>query len=267
MKTVLLLVHADAGQEARLQAALDLTRALEGRLICVDVTPIPDFAGDIGGAAQAMILEEEREAETINRTALEARLAGEGVAWDWIDATGDFTQCLMRQTGLADVIVVNCKRDTMMGADPRGVVASVVSQASCPVVAVPDDARGFNPNLPALVAWDGSEPCMAALRASVPLLRLARSVTLFVVEDGAARVPPVEAAAAYLSRHDIHATIEQVAADGATPDALILTACEAAGVGYCVMGAFGHGRLREELFGGVTRRMLDAAELPLVLGR
>jgi len=208
---------------ARLQAALDLTRALEGHLTCVDVTPIPDFAGDIGGAAQAMILEEEREAETINRVALDARLAGEGVAWDWIDATGDFTQCLMRQAGLADVIVVNCKRDTMMAVDRRGVVASVVTQASCPVIAVPDDARGFNPNLPALVAWDGSEPCMATLRASVPLLRLAQSVTLFVVEDGPTRAAPVEAAAAYLSRHDVHATIEQVAADGATPDALITT--------------------------------------------
>lgn len=37
MKTVLLLGHNDAGQEARLQAALDLTRALSGHLICVDI--------------------------------------------------------------------------------------------------------------------------------------------------------------------------------------------------------------------------------------
>lgn len=51
MKTLLLLVHDDAGQEARLQAALDLTRALDGHLTCVDIAPIPVFAGDLGVTA------------------------------------------------------------------------------------------------------------------------------------------------------------------------------------------------------------------------
>lgn len=267
MKAVLLLVHDDAGQEARLQAALDLTRAVEGHLTCVDITPIPEFAGDMGGAVQAMMLEAEREVETANRATLEQRLAGEEVAWDWIDVTGVFTQGLLREAGLADVIVLNCKRDTVMKPEARGVVASVVTEGACPVLAVPDSARGFNPNLPAIVAWDGSAPCMATLRASVPLLSLAQTVTLLVVDDGAARGAPAEAAAVYLSRHGVHAVIEHVASDGAKPDALILTACAAQGAGYCVMGAFGHGRLREELFGGVTRRMLDAGELPLLLGR
>jgi nucleotide-binding universal stress UspA family protein len=33
-----------------------------------------------------------------------------------------------------------------------------------------------------------------------------------------------------------------------------------------VMGAYGHSRAREALFGGVTRAMLTACNLPLVLG-
>jgi nucleotide-binding universal stress UspA family protein len=32
------------------------------------------------------------------------------------------------------------------------------------------------------------------------------------------------------------------------------------------MGAYGHGRLTEALFGGVTRRMLAESSIPLVLG-
>jgi nucleotide-binding universal stress UspA family protein len=266
MKTVLLLVHDDAGQEARLQTALDLTRGLNGHLTCVDVTPVTSFAGDVDGAAQAMILREERRVEAINKTTLQTRMAGEEVAWDWIDVTGDFTRCLMQEAGLADLIVVNCKRDTLFSIEPRGVVAQVVTQARCPVVAAPDNVRGFDVGGPALVAWDGSAPIMATLRASVPLLKLARSVCLFTVEDGG-QGAPAEAAAAYLSRHGVHADIERVRAEGQRPDAWILEACAARGARYCVMGAFGQGRLREELFGGVTRRMLDAAELPLVLGR
>lgn len=266
MKTVLLLVHDDAGQEARLQAALDLTRALNGRLTCVDVTPVAMFAGDVDGAAQAMILAEERKVEAANRIALNARMGREEVSWDWIDTTGDVTRCLMREAGLADLIVVNCKRETLLSIEPRGVVAQVVTQARCPVIAVPDHIRGLDVSGPVLVAWDGSPPNMAALRASVPLLKMAESVCLFAVEDGG-RGAPAEAAAAYLSRHGIHAEIERVRAEGVKPDVLILTACAARGVSYCVMGAFGHGRLTEELFGGVTRRMLDAAEAPLLLAR
>jgi nucleotide-binding universal stress UspA family protein len=32
------------------------------------------------------------------------------------------------------------------------------------------------------------------------------------------------------------------------------------------MGAYGHSRIREALFGGVTRRMLTTSALPLILG-
>lgn len=265
MKTVLLLVHDDAGQEARLQAALDLTRALNGRLRCVDVTPIADFAGDYDGAAQAMILTEERTAEAANRIAIETRLTHEQTPWDWIDAIGDIAQCLMREAGLADLIVVNCKRDRLLNVEPRGVVSDVATQARCPVLAVPDNVRGVDVTGPVVVAWDGSPPVMATLRAAAPLLKLAASVELVTVGDHEGA--PAEAAAAYLSRHDIHATVRRIAAGGDKPDAQILEACAATGAGYCLMGAYGHGRLREELFGGVTRRMLDAAQLPLLLGR
>jgi nucleotide-binding universal stress UspA family protein len=265
MKTVLLLVHDDAGQEARLQAALDLTRALGGHLRCVDVTPLHTFIGDYDGAAQAMLLAEERVAEAANRIAIETRLAHEQTPWDWVDATGDMAQCLTREAGLTDLLVLNCKRDRLLEVEPRGAVSVVVTEARCPVVAVPDKARGLDAAGPVVVAWDGSPPVMATLRAATPLLKQAASVTLLTV--GEPEGVPAEAAAAYLSRHDIHADIRRVPAGGGKPDVQILEACAAIGARYCVMGAYGDGRLKEELFGGVTRRMLDAEEIPLLLGR
>jgi len=266
MKTVLLLVHQDEGQEARLQAALDLVRALDGHLKCLDVTPVVVFLGDDGGVAQAMVQAEQQKLEAANRIALTSRLTHEGVAWDWSDSRGDMAECLLAQAGLADVLVINCKRNSFMQIEPRAMASSVVLAARCPVVAVPDEARGFDVGGHALVAWDGSAPAMAALRGAAPLLRRAGSVALFTVEDSA-KGAPAEAAAAYLSRHGVHATIERVPARGQRTDVLILQACADQHVSYCVMGAYGHGRLREDLFGGVTRGMLDAARLPLVLAR
>jgi nucleotide-binding universal stress UspA family protein len=268
MKTVLLLMHEDSGQEARLQAALDITRALEGHLKCVDVTPLPLFVGDTDGLAQGLILMDARQAESTNRTVVETRLAYEEAPWDWIDSTGDMAGCVLREAGLADLIVVNCTRDTFLALDPRGVASTLAADARCPIMAVPDTVRGLDVNGPVVIAWDGSEPVMATLRASAPLLKLAASVHLFSVEEGSSDpdAVPAEAAAAYLSRHDIHVGVHRVKALGRTPDSLILEECAARGARYCLMGAFGHGRLREELFGGVTRRMLDAAQLPLLLG-
>lgn len=47
MKTIFLLVHDDEGQEARLLAALDLTRDVSGHPACLDVTvpPVPLILG------------------------------------------------------------------------------------------------------------------------------------------------------------------------------------------------------------------------------
>ena len=87
MKNILLLVHDDQGQEARLQVALDLTRAFGGHLSCLDVTILPALVGDYYGGATggAMLLAEESDRETRNKAALEARLAHEDVSWDWQD--------------------------------------------------------------------------------------------------------------------------------------------------------------------------------------
>src|SRR3546814_20270436 len=83
MKNVLLLVHDDSGQEARLQCALDLTRALSGHLFCMDVVKVPVLVGaEFGEAqAQAMLLEDTRETEAANDRKIKARLTDEDIAW------------------------------------------------------------------------------------------------------------------------------------------------------------------------------------------
>ncbi len=103
------------------------------------------------------------------------------------------------------------------------------------------------------------------MRAVVPLLALAQSVTL--VEVGVVTGSPSEEAAAYLSRHGIHPRIMRTGLTQGTVARTLLEICSDQRASYCVMGAYGHSRVRETLFGGVTRRMLADSPLPLVLGR
>lgn len=263
MKNVLLLVHDDEGQEARLQTALDLVRALDGHLRCIDVTvpPVP-LGGPYDVTGEAMLLQMAREREDENKAKLEARVAAEGVSWDWIDATETIANAVLEAAALADVIVVNRKLDEAGHPDMRDIASRIVMHARKPVIAVPEKLNRFEFER-ALVAWDGQAACAAAMRDCVPLLALAEDVEIFAVRDGSQQAEPAEAAE-YLSRHGIHAEI-RIIEDGLTPaDALIEREAIDWQADFIVMGAYNHGRLAE-MFGGVTKRLLTRAKVPLVM--
>ncbi len=264
MKTVMLLVHDDAGQEARFQVALDVTRALEGHLKCLDVSMMPVLVNDDAGIGEAILLADEREREGKNRVRLEKRLAKELVPWDWTDATGLMDLQLETDSALADLIVVNRQLDSFPVPDMRALASGVVLRSGKPILAVPDTAIGLNVNGRVLVCWDGSACSSAALRAAVPLLRLAEAVVLLEVEEDG-RPSNVEDAAEYLSRHDIHALVHRRHPLTMTPAGAIRDEIRREDVDYVVMGGFSHLRFTEALFGGVTRMMLTESPVPVFM--
>lgn len=265
MKNVLVLIHEDAGQEARLQVALDLVRALGGHLLCVDVAQAPVVMDDVYGTrAWSTLLEDEKAREAGNRRRIEARLAREDVSWTWVDAQGDMAGELVAQSRLADVIVVNRGLDRAAQPDMRAVAGQVVISSDRTVIAVPDSARGFASAGHALVAFDGSAEAATALQAATPLLRLAGKVTLVDIAGGP-DTGRVEEAAAYLSRHEIHPVVVGWHPGAATIADLLLDGVDVLKADYVVMGGFGHSRLVEAVFGGVTRQMLGECPVPLVL--
>ncbi len=264
MKTVLLLVHDDEGQEARLQAALDATRALDGHLTCLHVTEFRPIVGDAYGMpGSVMLLEVTKEMEAENREKIEKRLASEDVPFDWIEMTSALGPAIEQAADLADLIVVNGALPNYFQPEVRRLVERLVTKTRKPLLAV-RDANGFRPADPVLVAWDGSDPASAALRAAVPLLRMSELVTIFQVDDGRDR-NSIEAAE-YLSRHGITSDIirERATSDDSVPS-LILSELESGRFGWSVMGAFSKSRFRQALFGGTTRQMLKEAPVPLLI--
>lgn len=263
MKNVLLLVHDDPGQEARFQVALDLTRALSGHLTCLDVTPIALLLNEGTYTAPAIIIDQaDQEAE--NKVRLRRRLTAEDVIWSWKDVRGDFVPTVLDAAATADVVVLNRRLDSSAVPDMRAITSHILTKCSALVVAVDETCRSLDLKMPALVAWDGSKEAMHALQQALPLLSRAASVNIFQVgEIGDDHIPAADAAS-YLSRHGIKPDI-QIAEDGHDAAEAIRAAISRLGAGYCIMGAFGHGRLREALFGGVSRDMLTTAPVPLML--
>ena len=265
MKNVLVLIHDDAGQEARFQAALDLTRTLSGHLTCLDVAWMPQFISDFDGSSgAAIVLADERVRETGNRGTLEQRLQIESVSWDWIDTVGGFSACLKRAADLTDLIVVNRKLDDSWAPDMRGVAGDILVATNKPIVAVPGEARSFDTSGKVLIAWNGSPAAAAALRAATPLLLHAGEVEIVEIVDSATSTTAQDAAT-YLSRHGIHPMIRQVAHDKHSLAVTLLDICRGGDYAYVVMGGFDHRRFSEAIFGGVTRKMLTESPIPMFL--
>lgn len=266
MKTILLLAHDDEGQEARLQAALDLTRAMAGHLTCLDViVPPTALAYDYTGFGTAALLEDERERETANRSRLEERLAREDVTWNWHEATGYMEESIEAEAGLADIVVLSSRLAEAEPTSLRQLAGHVAEKAKRPVLAVPAHAKGFDVTGPVLIAWDGSREADEALREAVPLLKLSDEVVLFDLDrpEGAFAA---SSAAAYLSRQDVHARVEVAPRKpGELVYTRLLEAASRIGASYIVMGAFGHAPAVESVFGGVTRSMLASSDVPLLL--
>ena len=131
------------------------------------------------------------------------------------------------------------------------------------MLAVPKGAPLLAFDKPVVVAWDGGHESAAALRASIPLLRLAGAVHLLTVREKSDDYPAADAAS-YLSRHGIHAECHEAEPKGSISATIEAFASEI-GAGLIVMGLFGKSRLRELLLGGVSRALLDRSRLPLLL--
>jgi nucleotide-binding universal stress UspA family protein len=252
------LVHADASPagSVRLETGLSLARMTGGHVTLLVDTPVTRFvAVDAMGAgtiAAEALQEAVAEDDALARR-IDAHLAREDVPCDVLRAEAEAIDALADAARLADVVVAS--RRSALAADlPLAV--------RCPVLALNEDEPLCFPLERVVIAWDGGVEAAQALRGAVPLLAGAE-VTVVTVEDAPTPFPATDALA-YLSRHGVRAELQVVRRAGAVEDTL---AREMALLRpqLLVMGAFGHSRLREMLFGGVTRHFLDRGDGPALL--
>jgi nucleotide-binding universal stress UspA family protein len=253
------LVHAEAGQaaSARIETALSLARMTGGHVTLLVDTPVTQFiAVDAmgGGTVAAEAIQEAVAEDDAFARRIEAHTARGDVPCDLLRAEADPIDALADAARLADVAVV--ARSAVIAGD-------LPLATRCPVLAVNEAAPLCFPLDRVAIAWDGSAEAAYALRCAVPLLAGAGEVIVLTVEDVPAQFPATDALS-YLARHGVSAELQVVQRVGSVEDTLARE-LELNRAQLLVMGAFSHSRLREFLFGGVTRRFLEAAQGPALL--
>jgi nucleotide-binding universal stress UspA family protein len=245
-------------------------------LYVVDLPPPDVFYGfpsafmDVQRAED--VIERMRAARMEEAATVEAkfrdRLRRDGLAGEWRVVEGDTGEVLALHGRYADLTILGQPDPTAAG---RPIMLSVGTLMACgrPLLVVPYagsfEALGTN----VLVGWNATAEAARAVNDAIPLLRKAKKVTVLSINPrrgigGDGDVPAADIAL-HLARHGITAeAAHTVATDIPEGDALLSYAADI-GADLLVCGMYGHSRMRELAFGGVTRALLTEMTLPVFM--
>ncbi len=284
IRTILVPVDGSKASGAALDLAFAVGRLFKAHVDVLFVKPDPKNAVPMlgEGMSGAMIEEMLEQAE---RDAV-AQAAGAHALFDGrtraaevpvVDSPPgpDALSASWRETeGREDEIVgrLGQVRDLSVVARPLGVETATADQTfnaalyetGKPVLVAPPRAPAELGRRVA-VAWNGSAEATRAVTAAMPFLRRAEAVTLLVGENDEDGDTGVADLASYLSWHGVAATPRVFAIDGRSVAEALMAECAVVDCDLLVMGAYTHSRMWEVILGGVTRRVLETAELPVLM--
>lgn len=264
-----ILIHADLSETManRTQNALEIGRYFGSHLHFVISSPYQQFIATdpFGGVylaqeqlAQAQLKDAELEQSL-------ARVLSENeVPWNITIADGTALNTLSQIASLSDLVLVSLGARDKKGRTEWTLAADLAMTVPVPVLALPSDNKLIDLQGSVMIAWNGSPQAARALRAAVPLMKQSQNIVMVQVgacEEGL----PAEDALRYLSRHNIHAELRLLDAEKGSHADLLVAAANDISAELVVMGVFGRSMLRETLFGGVTKKLLERGPAPLLL--
>lgn len=269
---ILTHVEVEPSAEPRLQLAADLADQFGAALIGVaaEIFEPPTSAAAMGYVdgetlvAEASAVQEDlRLAETKFDAVAQTVAAGS----DFRSGVGLPAELVAQQARSADLIVCGPRHADRWGLHNHADPGDVLMIAGRPILVVPDGLAKLDASS-VLIAWKDTREARRAVRDALPFLVRAKQVLIAEVceqndeADARARVADV---AEFLARHGVKAsTAVREPGKGPAAAALVQVA-EMQDAGLIVAGGYGHTRLREWVFGGITRALLAGVPKRAVL--
>jgi nucleotide-binding universal stress UspA family protein len=261
-----IIVHVQAGESARprLETAVELARSLDATLFGLAAEVVPPLAIDPTGMLDRSWYEElydqVRKDLALAREIFEA--ATKGLKTDFARFEDMPAQAMARASRAADLILAGghplVENDRYRHCD----AAEVMLASGRPVLVAPPTG-GVLKGQAVVVGWKDSRESRRALADALPFLT--RAETALVVEvcskdEAADAERRTQSVLAGLKRHDVKAHARVVVAAPERVAAELNLAAEGIGADLISAGGYGHSRLGEWVFGGVTRDLLRRPE-------
>ena len=148
-------------------------------------------------------------------------------------------------------------------------VYGALYQSAKPILLMPKDGITTLAAERVMIAWDDGLPAIRAVGRSLDLLKNAKDVHIILVDPisaaHAAGQEPGADLARYLVRHGINITVESLSSGGRPVEKVLQQHAVDMNADLIVMGAYGHSRVKQLVFGGTTSSMIDHPSLPVLM--
>lgn len=221
---------------------------------------IPDDWAETVNSAQKALSDRVNEVETVlarSNTSADIQSA--------LCATTDIRDIVARRARVCDMgHIASNLRDTpdAMREIAHGILfrSPIGLMLNAPPSQTPDSV---------FIAWNSSEAASKAVHVALPHLRAAKQVVVACFDPDATvereGADPGTDVAAWLSHHGCAVTVSQFPTGGREVARCIEDRAQEQGADLVVMGAYGHARMIQAVFGGTTRHMMEQTKLPVLM--
>lgn len=272
-KTILVLLDHRPRASERLSLAFGLAERFDAHLVGLfapGTARIPSYALAEGGPLLRELLD-KRRAEILREAEAAFRKIAQrngGDRSEWRATESDPAAAMRLSARYADLIVAGQPEAGEEG-ELQGLADELALSAGRPVLFVPYAGRFATLGKRVLVAWDGGREAARAVSDALPFLQKADSVEVAVFDPERTARPHGEQPGAdiglYLARHGVKVQVARQSGAGFDVGSQILSRAADTGADLVVMGAYGHARVRELMLGGVTRTMMEAMTVPVLM--
>lgn len=276
-KTILTVAGPETAWEGDLKLAADLCEQAEAHLSVLVMAlaappPIGEYAAVV---SDSWLQEREADLKLLNARKEEistfvATCAVSGNVVSEYPEAGWADEMVGRRARYADLTLAGpelLKTETLK----EKVIEGALFWSGKPLLLIPEGVRPTLEPKRVLVAWDTRIEATRAVREALELLAAADEVRLAIVDpvegERSHGEEPGADVATFLARHGAKVTVDRLPSETHSVADVLRRHAIDTDAQMLVMGAYGHSRLRERIFGGVTRSMLENPPIPVLLAR
>ena len=257
-----------------LNVAVPLARRFDARIDGLHVVPPVQIYADAGLSVSSVVYKTQEELFDAEADAIETAFAGrcesEGLENTWrrlAAGTGPAMQKAVAAGRLADLVLA-------AQYDPENPAAAyfpedLVMGSGRPVILVPSAGTFGEIGSRILIAWDGGREAARTVFDALVLFKPDAKIDILTAENGprgeVAAITAPEALAEALARHGLEAVVTHSRGGELPVGEDILSRAADFSADLIVMGGYGHTRLRETVFGGATRTILEHMTVPVLM--
>lgn len=278
MRSILVPVDFDGAMRAALDTALLLARLCDSYI--EGFTLRARTRGRIGADVEGALLLQAADEQDFERSEIEARhiflsyMYKHGVpqatattgalSFGWRENVADRDTFVGRHGRVFDVIVMNWLDRNRSEVHGQAIISALFESGRPILLAPPTPPPQIATNV--LIPWNCSAEQARVTALAIPLLQKADQITVLTITAGTeVSGPSADQFVRYLRRNQILAELKAVELGGKSTGETILGVAELLGCDLLIKGAFTRSRLRQMIFGGATRHVIENATLPVLL--